>query len=96
MKQNLDKQATWLALERASIPFMKDCYARYTPNDAKPFQRAVNMLIEQRPELPFRPEDFLAEQGLNWSPSTRKRLQYALERFGRWAEHRCDFEVLQS
>ena len=96
MEENMDDRQKWLELERVSIPFLKDCRARYTPSTVRSVERALRFLMERRPDLPFRPEDLLKDEEARWSRSTRKMLRHGIVLFGRWAERQYGFVVLQS
>ena len=96
MEQKLTTEAQWQELQRASIPYLKECRVRYTPNAVRDIERAVSFLMQRRPDLPFRTDDLVAETEDRWSLLVRKRLHFGIEHFGRWAENRTGIVLLQS
>ena len=96
MEENMDNQAKWQELERASIPYLKHCRATYTPKSVKSSVKAVAFLLRRRPDLPFQPEDLFTGRDAHWSPRVQKEIRQGIVHFGRWAEHRCSIVVLQS
>lgn len=96
MEEHMDNQTKWQTLERAAIPYLKDCLAYHAPASVRLHERALEYLMQRRPELPFRPADLFEEDEARWSQSTRKRLLICIVRFGRWAERHTGMEVLRS
>ena len=96
MEQNMTNEGQWQELQRASIPYLKECRVRYTPKAVRDIEQAVSFLVQRQPDLPFQAEEIVAETADRWSRLVRKRLLFGIKHFGRWAENRTGIVLLQS